>query len=414
MTTPAQLPTSHLLTSLRVRAFAVATLCTLSVILTQPTQAQTFTVLHDFTGGADGASPVAGLTMAAGGNFYGTTFAGGNPGGGVVYRLARLGNDWILSPLFAFPGGYYGQYPRARVIIGPNGTLFGTTWQGGYYDNGTVFSLTPPAAACSAALCGWDNMVLYRFLGGNDGGTPEYGDLVFDGESSIYGTTSGTFNGPGTLYELTPANGGWTETVLLHFDSSSTGISPYGGVIFDQVGNLYGTTAAGGANGQGLVFELSPSGSGWTETVLYSFRGGSDGAYPYGDLIFDRAGNLYGTTTGQPNGPGSAFELSPSQGGWTFTSLHDFSTQGPVAGLTMDAAGNLYGATLGGAYGYGSIFKLTNLNGGWIYSDLYDFFGAEDGSLPYGKVLVDNNGNLFGTAEQGGAHGSGVIWEIAP
>jgi uncharacterized repeat protein (TIGR03803 family) len=189
-------------------------------------------------------------------------------------------------------------------------------------------------------------------------------------------------------------------------------------VIFDRVGNLYGTTVAGGAYSGGLVFQLTPSGSGWTETILHNFQGPSDGTFPIGGLIFDQAGNLYGTTSGN-GGTGSVFELSPSQGGWTFTLLHDFTPirglSGPYAGVTMDAAGNLYGDTLGGAYGYGEIFKLTpEGNGSWTYTDLYDFFGAEDGSMPYGKVLVDNNGNLFGTASEGGAHGAGVIWEITP
>lgn len=398
-------------------AFSALLLFTLIAIPAQSANAQTLTVLHSFTGGADGGYPTAGLTKAGTENFYGTTYLGGGPGNGVIFRLAHVGTGWILTPLFAFPGGYYGSNPQARVIRGPNGTLFGTTSFGGYYGLGTVFNLRPPAAACSTALCGWSDSVIYRFLGGTDGGFPWYGDLIFDQQGNIYGTTSGGGGPTGTVYELTPAGGGWTENVLYQFNSSNNGEAPYSGVIFDRVGNLYGTTYDGGTHGRGVVFQLTPSGSGWTESVLYTFQGSSDGAYPEGDLIFDQSGNLYGTTSGGGS-PGSVFELSPSQGEWTLTVIHDFSgpgPTGPAAGLTMDAAGNLYGAELGGAYGYGSVFKLTPAqNGSWTYSDLYDFFGAQDGSQPYGKVLVDTDGNLFGTALGGGAHGAGVIWEITP
>ena len=386
-------------------------------LMTSPMQAQTFSVLHSFTGGADGAYPIAGVTMAGSETFYGTTYEGGNPDAGVVYRLARVGSEWIVTPIYSFPGGYYGQYPQARVTVGPNGAVFGTTSYGGYYGHGTVFSLKPPPAACSAVVCGWTNTVIYRFLGGNDGGAPQYGDLVFDQAGNVYGTTSGLF-APSTVYELTPQNGGWTENVLYEFQSQNSGLEPYSGVIFDRSGNLYGTTYSGGANQYGTVFRLTPSGSGWTETVLYSFQGSSDGAYPTGGLVFDQSGNLYGTTTGDgyTGNPGSIFELSPTQGGWTFTLIHEFvgpAYAGPVAGLTMDGAGNFCGAALGGAYGYGEVFKLTSdQHGGWTYTNLYDFFGAEDGSMPYGRVLVDTSGNLFGTAQDGGTHGAGVIWEI--
>jgi uncharacterized repeat protein (TIGR03803 family) len=191
------------------------------------------------------------------------------------------------------------------------------------------------------------------------------------------------------------------------------GENPNGGVIFDSAGNLYGTTQLGGTNGAGVVYELSKSGSEWVETVLYNFQGRSDGANPMGDLVFDRLGNLYGTTSAPT---GSIFELSPSQNGWTFTVIHDFDDDGPgpQTGVAIDGDGNLFGTTLSGAYGYGEIFEVTpDQNGGWTYTDLYDFFGAQDGSQPYGAVLLDANGNLFGTAREGGSHGNGVVWEIA-
>ena len=140
----------RLLSSLLVR-IAVAWVVSTIVLMTSPLQAQTFSVLHSFTGGADGSLPEAGLTLAGDGRFYGTTAFGGNPGAGVVYRLSSVGTGWILTPLFAFPGGYYGDSPRARAIIGPNGTLFGTTYEGGYYEYGTVYNLQPGVNVCTAA-----------------------------------------------------------------------------------------------------------------------------------------------------------------------------------------------------------------------------------------------------------------------
>jgi uncharacterized repeat protein (TIGR03803 family) len=201
-------------------------------------------------------------------------------------------------------------------------------------------------------------------------------------------------------------------------------------VIFDSAGNLYGTTYSGGANNCGTVYELSPSGSTWTETVLYSFQCGfgvPDGGAPVGGLIFDAAGNLYGTTNiGGTNNGGTVFELSPSGGGnWTFQVLYglpyngdfDFIYYGPTGSLAMDAAGNLYGTGLmDGASGSGNVFKLTPSNGSWIYTDLYDFRGPE-GAYPWGDVVLDAHGNLYGTASAGGenqcnGNGCGVVWEV--
>lgn len=421
MPKPLHLRTTPLRSILPARLLVSAFLFAATLALTQSAPAQTFSVLHNFTGGADGGFPTAGLTLSSSGSFYGTTTMGGNPGAGVVYRLARSDDRWILTPLFTFPGGYYGSWPSAPVVFGPNGTLFGTTTYGGYFGNGTVFNLGPPPNICTTALCGWNNTVIYRYQGTNDGANPEYGAVVFDQQGNLYGTTSGSIGSPqtaGSVYKLTPENGGWTESVLFHFTSLTTGEQPYGGVIFDQAGHLYGTTYEGGGSQRGLVFQLTSSDSGWTENVLYNFQGFGDGSYPSGDLIFDPLGNLFGTTGGAGGSPGSVFELSPSGDSWIFSVVHTFTgppNNGPIAGVVRDAAGNLYGATLGGAYGYGAVFKLTpDGNGTWTYTDLYDFFGAGDGADPYGKVTLDNQGNLFGTAWRGGTYGHGVIWEITP
>ena len=188
----------------------------------------------------------------------------------------------------------------------------------------------------------------------------------------------------GTVYELTPSGNGYTESVLYSF-SGPDGASPYAGLVFDNKGNLFGTTYRGGSNDAGTVFELTyVPGVGWTEHVLYNFQNASDGEYPFGGLIFDSAGNLYGTTIdGGSGGGGTVFELSPSGDTWTFKLLYSFSGQGdcgPGATLTMDGAGNLYGTTYcDGIYNNGSVFKLSNTQNGWVYTSLHDFTGGTDG-----------------------------------
>ena len=283
----------------------IAVVCALTVVLTQPAQAQTYSVIHNFTGGLDGKNPYAGLTMDAAGNLYGTTcgancLAGGS-NGGTVFRLSKKGSGWFFTPLYTFGGGNDGAGPVARVIIGPNGSLYGTTvWGGGSGCGGTgcgtVFNLRPPPSVPPNVFGGWTETVLHRFQGGNDGANPAFGDLVFDQSGNIYGTTqSGGSGGSGTVFELTPSSGGWMENVLFSFGCCD-GVEPQAGVIFDSAGNLYGTALAGGDWGWGTVFELTPSASGWTETTLHNFEGGNDGQYPIGGLTQGAYG-IIGTTS---------------------------------------------------------------------------------------------------------------------
>ena len=355
-----------------VVAVAMAILTALTMVGARPAEAQTFTVIHTFTGGLDGAAPAAGLTLDKAGDLYGTASAGGRGFSGSVYKLTPMGAGWAFIPLYNFAGGNDGAAPIARVVFGPNGTLFGTTSDQGEGQGvvGTVFNLVPPVTvACKTLFCPWTEKVLHRFTGfGTDGFIPGYGDLVFDRSGSLYGTTiQGGTNGKGIVFELTPEGGNWTETILYNMTTSS-GVYPYNGVIFDQSGNLYGTTYEYGIDtSYGSIYELMPSGSGWTQTTLYSLLNTTDGSYPYGGVIFDQAGNLYGTTSyNGPDGAGTVFELVPSNGSWTLTVLHSFAgAEGPYGGVTMDAAGNLYGTTFaGGAYQHGSVYKLTRSGGG--------------------------------------------------
>ena len=405
-------------------AVVIAIVFALMAVLSQSAQAQ-FTILHNFTNEADGGEPWAGLSMDRAGNLYGTASTGGNtsactypnpPGCGTVFKLSRKGSGWVFTTLYTFSGPD-GARPMARVIIGPDGSLYGTTTSGGTgpcsYGSapgcGTVFNLRPPATSCKSALCPWTETVLYSFQGFTDGVEPTFGDLVFDGAGNLYGTTPyGGQGDHGTVYKLTPSNGGWTETVLYRFQGGLDGAMPYGGVVFDQAGNLWGTTGLGGSYNNGTVYQLVPSGGGWTESVIYKFHGGNDGANPYDGLIVDQFDNFYGGTFGDNGTTVKVYELSPSNGGWTFTTLYDFgSHQGIIGNLTMDAGGSLYGTNFSGAP---EVFRLTPYNGSWTLTGSWGGIGE----APAGNVILDSSGNLYTTAANGGPSDFGLVFEITP
>jgi uncharacterized repeat protein (TIGR03803 family) len=389
-------------------------------------QSQTLNVIHNFTGGADGGNPYAGLTMDREGDLYGTASAYG-AGFGTVYRLKRSGSSWVFDRLYSFAGGSDGADPEARVILGPDGSLYGTTVFGGVTGCGpsgcgTVFNLRPSPRACAAALCPWKETLLHRFVSGADGNYPEFSDLVFDVRGNGYGVTYDGGSGDlGTVFELTPSGSGWTENVLYGFPGTvDDGVFP-NAVTLDGAGNLYGTTFNGGSSKDGTVFELTYSaGIGWKENVLYSFQNGNDGTLPIAGLIFDPSGKLYGSTsTGGSGGGGTVFELAPSNGSWTYALLYSFTGGdrcGPVGNLVMDGAGSLYGTTVcDGANQTGTVFKLTPSGGSWNYTSLHDFTGGSDGGFPTCNLIFDANGNLYGTATYGGApEGHGVVFQITP
>ena len=392
-------------------------------------QAQTFTVIHTFTGGGDGADPRVGVTPDGRGNLYGTASAGGPRHAGVVFKLSHSGTGWVLNPLYSFTGDGRnddGRYPNSRVIIGPDGALYGMTTSGGPMDGGTVFKLTPPTTVCRSTLCSWTETVLHTFPdpAGTDGLNP-VGDLVFDAAGNVYGITpsggsgnpNGCYNGCGVVFQMHRSQGAWTENIVHEFTAGSDGGAPQQGVALDASGNLYGAACTGGFYGHGVDFEISVSD--WVETPLYTFQGGSNGNCPFG-VIRDSSGNLYGSSGGGSNGRGQVYEISRGNGGWNLSSLYSFLVGGGANNLTLDGHGNLYGTTFqGGNYNVGTVFKLTYSSGTWTYTLLHEFTGGADGSYPQDQVVVDSNGNVFGTASNGGDYqcsydGCGTVWEITP
>jgi uncharacterized repeat protein (TIGR03803 family) len=384
--------------------------------------------LYNFSGGSDPKLPYAGLIFDKAGNLYGTTELGGANNQGTVFEIILNANgSWTETVLYNFTGGSDGGQPYANLVFDTAGNLYGTTNFGGSANCnlgcGTVFKLAPGSS-------GWTENVLYTFTGGTDGREPS-ARVVLDAAGNLYGTTllGGTIgsvcsSGCGAVFKLTKGSGGWTESVVYAFAGGTDGASPYDGLALDAAGNLYGTTYGGGTSGYGTIFKLTPGSSGWTESVLHSFTGANDGKYPYGDLILDATGNLYGTAF-QGGGPGYGvvFEMLPSsKGGWRERVLHTFGnapSANPVAGLVMDTAGNLYGTTMAGAAqsscggGCGTLFKLTPAaSGGWTFKAVHIFGQGTDGFHPTGDLVLDSAGNMYGTTQAGGAQGSGLVFEI--
>ena len=355
-------------------------------------QASKFSVLYTFTGGSDGARPVGGVMLRLR-NLYGSTVTGGTLNYGTVFKLGPDGTETVLHSF----NGSDGADPASRLIADKAGNLYGTTFGGGrsrcYGGCGTVFKIAPDGTAT----------VLHAFAA-RDGANP-YGDLIADSAHALYGTTEyGGASGFGTIFKLT-RNG--NESVLHSFADVTDGAQPESGLIADASGNFYGTTYFGGGSsncsgGCGTVFRLAPDG---TLTLLHVFTGGSgDGAHPTADLMADAQGNLYGTTLQGGGtfckyyGCGTVFRLATDGTEsllYAFTGGSDGAN--PAGSLIADTAGNLYSTTqVGGARGYGTIFKLAPDGTETV---LHSFNGNSDGALPSSGLVVDKAGNLFGSTE---------------
>jgi uncharacterized repeat protein (TIGR03803 family) len=388
-------------------------------------QAQTFSVLYNFGAGGDGAQPLSGVTLDRGGNIYGTTCIAGHGNAGTVFELKNHNGSWLLTALHEFlPANGDGACPLGRVVFGPDGRLYGTTSTGGFQGSyGIVFSLAPSPTRCSSVMCPWNEKILYSFMG-DDGMGPGSMDPVFDSAGNLYGTTqSGGADAWGVVFKLTRSGGNWSESVLHSFDGISDGLNPETSVLIDAAGNIFGTTDGGLGQGQtpwGTVWELTPSGSGYTVQNLHVFNGGpGDGGSSHTGLIPDGHGNYFSASThGGSNSVGAVFELSPAGNSWNFSMLYQGFTGdgGPWGPLAMDAAGNLYGtAYFAGPAQQGMVFKLSpDGQGGWTYTNVHVFTGGDDGGVPFGGVTFDASGNLYGTASGGGRYGRGVVWKIVP
>jgi uncharacterized repeat protein (TIGR03803 family) len=406
-----------------------------SLVVPTQLQAQTFKVLHTFHG-TNGGQPYGGLTRDTAGNLYGTTSIGGKGicgkyGCGTAFKLDKTGKQvWLHSF-----GGKNGTIPAAGLHRDAQGNLYGTALEGGLLKDcsslgcGTVFKLNGSGV----------EQVLYRFTGHADGFFPE-ALLAEDAGGNLYGTTGLGGTPPanlGTVFRLAKTG---KETVLYSFDGGPDGCSPDPGVILDAAGNLYGVTLQGGAafcnSGYGTVFEVGATGK---FTVIHTF-GVGDGAYPASVLLLDSVGNLYGTTSAGGNsqacgttGCGTIFELSPQgNGDWTATVLYSFCSldncadgREPGGGLVRDSAGNLYGTTyFGGVYrncngeACGVVFKLDSSGRETV---LHSFTGGADGAGPEGDLVMDKAGNLYGTAFFGAdksgecaPDGCGVVFKLIP
>ncbi len=348
-------------------------------------------VLHNFTTQEGSGNGVA---IDQAGNLYGTTTAGGNDSAGFAFRLARSAG-WLPDALYSFAGGYNGGSPTG-AIVGPNGTLYGGAAGGN--QNGLVFNLTPAPTACLTSLCSWMETVPYRFNGGVDA-SGAINVSAFDQEGNLYGTSEagggGDCNGGGcgTVFKLTPTLGGWTESILYSFTGGNDGANP-NSLLVGLDGNLYGTATEGGAYGLGVVFQLAPSGNGWIESVLHSFQGTGIDGYDPSYLGQDGAGNLYGIAFWYFDGSvGPIFMLQKSGGGWIFREYqvhHPYGNIEILNNLIVDSAGNLYG-TGGGGQGCASGGRCNGSpdSGSYIYAYI---FAASYGSggWQYGDLVFFN------------------------
>ena len=375
---------------------------------------------------ADGTTPAAGLVMDGLGNLIGTA-AGGDSSyyGGVIFQVSSQG---VESLVYNFPTLSEGLAPNGWLAKDSSGNFYGTTAGGGY-----TAGQCKRFAGCGLVykLTGGTEQVLYDFRGLSDGQEPN-GGLILDKNGNLYGTTykggQGDGGKPGTVFELSPTG---SESILHRFGSSkSDGKLPTSGLVMDKKGNLYGTTSAGGAIGSygpglpcvercGTVYEVTAAG---VEKTLYTFKGSKngDGAAPFASLILDSSGNLYGTTyAGGAYGYGTIFKLTPAGVEtilYSFIGLPDAGN--PVGRLLMDGQGNMYGTTsFGGMYGDGAVFELSASG---TESVLYSFTGGADGSSPFDGLVMDRAGNLYGTTEVGGnfnnscPEGCGVVFKVVP
>ena len=423
----------------------VMTLATLVPCSAAIPDAITLKTLYNFPGTPDGGFPEAGLVRNSTTQvLYGTTADGGTYGWGTIFQLVPAGGGvWKHTTLYSFTGGADGANPEAGLILGSGGVLYGTTTYGGSADYGTVFSMAPAGGGK------WTFKTLHTFTGGKDGANPEAGLYLNSTTGVLYGTTfAGGTSGFGTVYQLSPGTGGaYNEKLLYTFTGGTDGGNPIAGVV--QVAStqvLYGTTYQGGTSGFGTVFQVVPAKGGtWTQSVLYSFAGSTDGSGPEAGVTVGAGSILYGTAFwggsstgcplgGYPTGCGTIFSLAPptTKGNpWTFTVLYTFTGTGtdgahPSQNLYLASTGTLYGTTFSGGStsnvcftasypGCGAAFSLAppaTSGNPWTETILHDFNG-DDGGGPNG-LIPGASGVYYSTTYNGGTLGGfGTLFQLA-
>jgi uncharacterized repeat protein (TIGR03803 family) len=403
-----------------------------------------YAIIHRFTGGSDGSNPLSGLTVNGAGNLYGVTPA-------AIFKLSPpppSSNAAAAEPsgasteipiwnkqILRLNRKTIGNQPAVPMILDQAGALYGITSFGGAlaHDNahdGTLFKLdaSGPGLSDPVALSA---MPVREF---ND----RYSDLIADASGALYGTTSGRgASSMGTVLKLSPTKDGWTMVTLHTFRGGDDGAYPEAGLVFDRAGALFGTTGGGGKDQIGTVFKLTPSDTGWSETIIHTFHQpdpSEGGVLPMAGLTIDRDGTLYGTTGGGGRlGQGTIFTLTPSGNEWTYQVLYNFSGQNgdgaaPNSRLVFGSSGELYGTTRYGGVaasygGKGTVFRLAPIFRlapswfGWKHATIHAFAGGTDGdgSSLGGALVRSQSGALFGATTQGGSpRGEGTVYEITP
>lgn len=377
-------------------------------------------VIYSFAGEDDGEYTDTDIAVDRAGNLYGTSVLGGEFGGGTVWQLSPVGGGWVHTVLYSFTGGADGGEPYKGVTLDGAGNLYGTAVTGGSGSCeggcGVTYKLTKSGDT-------WTQRVIHAFTGGADGSGPG-SRVAVDKRGNVYGMTpTGGANGLGVIYLLRPrSSGGYALRVIHTFTGASDGSSGSAGKLVLRGGRIFGAATTGGNHGSGTVFQLTPTQTGeWDFKTLYSFAGAPDGVFPYGALLFDAAGNIYGTTYyGGTNGLGAVYKLSPTLSGeWDETVIYSFQAgndgNSSISNLVSDPAGNLYGTTSEGGLGSGTIFELSpGPNETWIESIPHSFQGSPDGAFPYAGMAGDGSGSFFGATVHGGDTGDGTVYKFIP
>ena len=385
-----------------------------------------FKVIQNFS--PSEARPWSGVIVDKSANLYGTS---ANNGVGIAYKLSEKGAGWVLNLLASLTGQGEGN-ESSPLIVGPNDALYGSAPKGGLpncFDQGcgVIFSLRPPPNACAAVQCDWTETILYEFTGGTDAANGGVGG--FDHEGNLDGGSGGGIYGEGTIYELSPATGGWAEKVLYNFTGGADGGFPTS-LFVGKNGNLYGATAAGGLYNGGVLFELTPSAGGWNLYVLGNFQPFGDFGFPPALLAQDSYGNLFGVnylTFDVYQGVETdayGFMLSSYNNKvtqiFTLTPGGDYNDYVYVGGLGVDSSGNLYGTSyawcwdcgLGGLPLNGHVFELKHETWAWVYQDLVTFYHEDFPAS--GALAIDAQGDVYGTTWHCGTSAYGTAWEYSP